>query len=426
MSDIKLTYRDSKNEVKSVMVKDSDIFNQIYYSFSHGGRANDTTDNDSILQLRDMITAEDLAPFVTKVVKKIIVNSIEPQLLIIPNLFTRIDAPTGQNIEISALGAITAGLVAPNGDYPTTQFAMDTVGGTTAIHVSKYGCQLNIAQDAVQESQFDVITLWLQAAGSALARLKESLGIRLINEMGTTVFDNAEDGDVTPLGLTTGRGIDGAANATMTMNDIFDMWIYLAVRGFVPDTLVMNPLAWRMFAGDAELREIVLKGAVLSTRRMPLGSPAIGFADPFGGYGLKMTGTGDETGSSAWTQNLTAVGASWNVPPSVNLPSPLKVIVSHLVPFTERASGLKPLTNIIMADSQSCGILVEKTKPTTEEADVFQNSSHIVRVYEKYGMDVWNQGKGITIAKNIVVDKNYVFDNTNARALAALGNSALI
>jgi hypothetical protein len=230
------------------------------------------------------------------------------------------------------------------------------------------------------------------------------------------VYDNSSP-TTAELGYTTGRDIAGAMNGTMTLNDTFDMWAYLALRGFTPDTIIMSPLAWKVFAIDPQLREIVLKGAVLATRRMPLGAGATGFNDPFSGLGLKMTATGDTAGSSAWTQNLTPVQASWNVPPSY-LPSPIKVLVSHLVPFIER-DGKKPLTNIIMCDSQRCGILVQRDSPTTDEADIFTNDTHVVHVFERYGMNMFDQGKGCVIAKNVVIDQNYVFDNQNSQTLTA-------
>lgn len=402
---------------KDVELTDREKFNRVYNVFTNDGRVSDDDDMDKRLTINDVITTEDIAPFVPKVVRRIIVEALEPALLIVKNLFTRLNLPTGQMIEIGAVGAITAGKVPQGTDYPTSTLATDTVGATTAITVAKYGCGINIAKEVITENQFDIVALWLRAAGSALARLKEALGIRLIDEMGITVFDNATPAN-SELGIVTGRNIAGAANGTMTLNDIFDMWAYLALRGFTPDTLIMSPLAWKVFAVDPQLREIVLKGAVLATRRMPLGAGASGWTDIMAGRGLKSTSTGTTEGSSAWTQTLTPVGSTWNVPPNY-LPSPIKVLVSHLVPFTERA-GKKPLTDIVMADSQRCGILVQRENPTTEEADIFVNDTHVVHIYERYGMNVFDQGKGIVIARNIVIDRNYVFDNVNSVTLTEL------
>ena len=399
-----------------VELTDREKFERVYNVFTNNGFVSD--DVDERLSINDVITTEDIAPFIPKVVRRIIVEAIEPALLIVPNLFTRVNLPAGQMIEIGAVGAITAGKVPQGADYPTSTLATDTVGATTAITVNKYGCGINIAKEVIDDNQFDIIALWLRAAGAALARLKEALGIRLIDEMGITVYNNADPTN-SELGILTGRNIAGAANGTMTLNDIFDMWAYLALRGFTPDTIIMSPLAWKVFAVDPQLREIVLKGAVLATRRMPLGSGATGFNDIFNGRGLKMKSTGSSTESLAYTQQFTPVQATWNIPPNY-LPSPIKVLVSHLVPFSER-SGKKPLTDIVMADSQRCGILVQREEASTEEQDVFHNETHVVHIAERYGMGVLDQGKGIVIARNCVVDRNYIFDNVNSTTLASIG-----
>ena len=403
-----------------VTLTDSQKFERVYNCFTHNG-SYDVSKKP--LTIHDLVTSEDIAPFVPKVVKKIIVEAIEPALLIVDNLFTQVNLPEGTMVEIGAIGAIVAGRIPQGGDYPTSTLATDTVGATTQITVAKFGCAINVAREVITDNQFDVIRLWLRAAGAALARLKESQGIKLIDDMGITVFDNATPGS-SELGVVTGRGIDGVQNGTMTLNDLFDLWAYLALRGFTPDTIIMSPLAWKVFSVDPQLREIVLNGAVLATRRMPLGYGAKGWDDIFNGLGLKMTGTGTTEGSSPWTQTITPVGSTYNVPPKY-LPSPMKVIVSHLVPFSQ-TTGQKATTDIIMADSQRCGILVQRENPTTEEQDIFSNDTHVVHIYERYGMNVMDQGKGIALARNVIVDYNYVFDNVNSRTLSVIDNSTAI
>ncbi|OIO63179.1 hypothetical protein AUJ83_01650 [Candidatus Woesearchaeota archaeon CG1_02_33_12] len=398
---------------------DREKFLKVYNCFANNGYT--VPDGEDIgeerVKLQDLITTEDIAPFIPKVIKRIIVEAVEPALLIIPNLFTEVNLPEGQMIEIGAISAIVAGKVPQGGDYPTSVLATDTVGATVQITVAKYGCAINVASEVVKDNQFDVIKLWLRAAGAALARLKESQAIRLIDEMGITVFDNADPSN-SESGVATGRGIDGAQNGTMTLNDVFDLWAYLALRGFTPDTLIMSPLAWKVFSVDPQLREIVLNGAVLATRRMPLGHGAPGWEDIFKGLGLKGTGTGTSTEFSPWTQTMTPQQSTYNIPAKY-LPTPLRVLVTHLMPFTER-TGLKPITDIALADSQRCGILVQRENPTTEEADIFTNDTHVVKIFERYGMNMFDQGKGVAVARNIIIDYNYVFDNVNSRTLNVL------
>ena len=108
----------------------------------------------------------------------------------------------------------------------------------------------------------------------------------LLGEMGITVFNNDQSGtDTGEEGSCSGRDISGSGNGTMTLHDIFDMYSYLAIRGFSPDHLVMHPLAWKMFMIDPEVREIIMNGAVLSTRSLPNGGPNKNWPTGHGGYG---------------------------------------------------------------------------------------------------------------------------------------------
>lgn len=400
------------------------LFDKVYNVFTCNGHPSGDIYDDGTLAIQDIVTHEDLQPLVPRVVRRIIVEAIQPEQLIIPNLFTRVNIPEGQMVEIGAIGSIVAGKIAQGDIYPETTLATDTVGAAVNITVEKYGCAINISQEAIDDNQFDVITLWLRAAGAALARLKESKALKLMNSMGVTVFDNADPAN-SEIGSFTGRNIAGAFNGTATLNDIFDMWAYMALRGFNPDTLIMNPLAWKVFAVDPELREIVLKGATLATRRMPLGSGNPGWRGIFTpeGVGARQKYTGDDDGINAYTQTLTPIGATWNIPPQY-LPSPMKVLVTHMVPFAERGAGEKPITNLIMADSQRCGILVDRQGPQTKENDIFERDVHAVHINERYGMGLFDQGKGVTVARNLVVDRNYIFDNVNQVTLDDLDQTA--
>ena len=110
--------------------------------------------------------------------------------------------------------------------------------------------------------------MWLRAAGRALARHKEVWGAKLINEMGMTIFDNVTPGSVedpTQYGSLTGRDITGAFNGSMTLNDIFDLYAWLVMRGFTPDTMILHPLRLAASTGDSEVNN------ELNCREVPLG-----------------------------------------------------------------------------------------------------------------------------------------------------------
>lgn len=378
----------------------------------------------TIGELRDLITQEDILPLLPKVVTRVIAEAIEPNLLIVPNLFTRLDIPTAQHIEIASIGALTASRVSQGQEFPQQNLAYDTAGQSVAITVSKYGLAVNIAQEVIDDSMFDVMTLWLRAAGAALARLKESLGMKLIDATGITLFDNATPTS-SELGILTGRNIAGTANGTMTLNDLFDGYVYGAQRGFIPDTMLINPLSWKVFATDNLMKEVVMNGAVLASRRMPLGTFAPGWQAWLGGLGTKLGPTGSEagTGPSAYVNTMNPLGATFNIPPNNSvLPSPLKVIVTHVVPFTSRGTA-DPLCNVYLADSQRCGVLVQAKEAETAEDDIFSRQVHQVQISERYGMGMMDQGKGTWAFRNVVAGRNYGFDNVNSISLTAMPSS---
>jgi hypothetical protein len=229
----------------------------------------------------------------------------------------------------------------------------------------------------------------------------------------------------------------------MTLNDIFDLYAFQAMRGFIPDTLILHPLAWKTFAVDPQVREIVLKGNVLATRRMPAGTYSPGWGTSHEGRGLRTTATGSGTGAgfgtpgaapggtigtSPWVNTLNPLGATFNVAPQY-LPSPLTVLVSPFVHFQQGGASISsgtpavtrsyPTTTVAMAQSDACGILVQRTPVGVEEWDDPARDLRSMKIRERWGMQLLEQGRGIAMARYVVIAQNYVFDNVNSVTLPA-------
>ena len=62
--------------------------------------------------IKDMITTTDLTRFIPTVIQMIVREAIEPNLLIVPNLFTSLNIPNGRTVQIGAVGAMTAAPIA--------------------------------------------------------------------------------------------------------------------------------------------------------------------------------------------------------------------------------------------------------------------------------------------------------------------------
>lgn len=383
------------------------------------------------VSLKDFVTVDDLRPLMKTVISTILVDTIQPALLIIPNLATVIRT-NGSNevIQIKAIEDVEVGYVGKGGDYPETHLAFDNIGDAVASRTRKVGAKLIVDQEVVKADQYGIIAVWLSAAGKALARFKETEALRVIQTYGTTVFDNANPTD-SEFGTTSGLSAQLTRNGTFTVEDLHRMYAYLWQRGFKGDTIIINPLMWQVLAMDPLMGQNILKGNVLAYPQIPTGTRAKGFADPFKGKGAVMTGTGTKEGSSAWVNAITPVGNFYEV--SVNYaPTPIKVLVSHYVPYDEinvtegSVTVKKFVTDIIMADSSKGLILYQSEDPNTKEGFIDMNETYWLRVQEKYGFGVWAQGKGLIIAKHVVVDKNYNFTTVNQQSLQPINPAAPI
>jgi hypothetical protein len=72
-----------------------------------------------------------------------------------------------------------------------------------------------------------------------------------------------------------------------------------------------------------------------------------------------------------------------------------------------------------MTDSSRCGILVTRDPVSTEEFDDPLHDIRAIKLKERYGFAAYEQGKSVTIARNIAIARNYSFENSNA---VTLGN----
>lgn len=401
-------------------------------AFTNRGLMEDKDGNIQRFTLKDLVTAEDLMRFIPQTIETVVREAIEPNLFIVDRLFQPVTIETGSRVQIGAIGAMEAGRVGQGGEY--SEKTLDYDGGDmVALTTDKYGLKISITEDVLKENQFDVVNIWLRAAGRALARCKERAAAKMLNEMGYKVMDN-----VTPsesyAGVTTGRDITGAQNGSLTSSDVFELYAYLLNRGFAPDTLMMHPMAWKTFMTDTEMREVVLQASTIAQVRGPM---APNWGTSHSGYGLRTAGTGRETlsgdnpkGPSPWVQTLNPLGAQWGMSPSY-LPSPLQVLVSIYMPFSYGAQGVERMdtgcvTNIVMVDSNNCGVIGQSEPVSTDRWMDPERDIQNIKMREAYGFAILEQGKAIGKAANVVIARNYNFDNVNSQTLTALGLSGAI
>ncbi len=430
-----MPYMSIRDEVaiENFKSKDSRVkYFNVIEAFTNRGYMENKDGNIERFSLRDLVTVEDLMRFIPQTVETVVREAIEPNLFIVDRLFQKVTIERGSRVQIGALGAMEAGRVGQAGEYPERTLDLDG-GDMIAITTDKYGLKISLTEDVLKENQFDVVNIWLRAAGRALARCKERNAAKLVNEMGYKVLDNVNSTE-SYAGVCTGRDIVGAQNGSMTSSDVFELYAYLLNRGFVPDVLMMHPLAWKTFMTDTDMREVVLQASSVAQVR---GAVAPNWGTSHYGYGLNTKGTGSEQtvgdvakGPNAWVQTLNPLGAQFGMSPSY-LPSPLQVIVSHYIPFSYGAQGVERMdtgcvTNVVMVDSSNCGVIGQSEAVKTDRWTDPERDIENIKMKESYGFAILEQGKAIAKASNVVIARNYNFENANSQTLTALNLSGAI
>lgn len=318
---------------------------------------------DSIT-VTEALTTADANILIPKVISQVIVEAAEP-LYLASQFFQRvfIEGP-GRSMEFIHFGAIRAFEVAEGQEYPeqTLNIAGQTLSPTVDVKVKKYGLKVQITDEMISDSQWDVIGLHLRAAGRAMARKKEEVIFDEFNKHGHVVFDAAlySPGDD---GYPTGRGFSGEYNGTLTAEDMVDMAVSIMSAGFTPTDIIMHPLCWALFAKNALLD---LPGTNIAA----FGQGQY-FRDP------KEFNTNNSLG--------------------------LNIIFSPYVPFDQVGKTF----DFYIIDRNNVGVLLVKDEISTEQFDDPLRDIQTLKVKERYGVGILYGGLGISVARNIKYAKTW-------------------
>jgi hypothetical protein len=338
--------------------------------------------------LCDALSTPDASILIPKVISNVVKEAIEP-LLVGTSLLQTIRFSAGQQITFPAAGAFTAEDIPEGGEYPERKLE---VAGTVTAFIGKSGVKVRITDEMLRYSQYDVMNMHIRAAGRAMARHKETKIFNMILNEGQTVFDN----DVANK-QTSGRDSAGAGNGTITLDDLLVMYSKIVEKGFIPNALLMSPLGWLVFARDPILRAFGFANGG------PIFQPLQG--QP--GLARSWYSGGINVGPVATAANVSTTYA--NVP---NLfPAPLRIIVSPFCAYTAASGATPAKTDIMMVDTNELGILVVDEDVTTEEWDDPNRDIRSVKLRERYGLGILNEGQAVAVAKNVNIVKSYDFED---------------
>lgn len=413
----------------------SEVFNAVASIMYNDGLMYDETGAAVEVVLKDLVTKEDLLPLVQEAITHVMLEEIEPMAVIYDSFFTELRTTNiSQHLILHNIGPLTVQPLGEYGEYPETALALDQDGMEIGLRIQRYGIELRVHEDVVSENLLPIISMWIQRARNAFVRNREKLAIQELKKQGIVMFDNNDpSGYSHTVESYTGRDIAGNANGTMSLNDLMQLYVSALLEGFTMDTIAMNPFAWQTFMTDPEMKEIVINNNTVVSYRPPNGTGALGRFKALegpNGLGLPWTkGAGNNTlnptlaklGQNPYASTMSILGAQYNIKPGY-FPTPLKIVVSPFVPISTIGSTM--VTDIVFAESGEAGVVLRDGDPIVRQFNVEEKEAVVVRMREGLGYGSLNLGKAIRIAKNVVIDRNYVFQNMNSVSLAAIDRTA--
>lgn len=384
-----------------VAMKDRQNLKKVEKIWKSGGRipgAIDLVSIDQLLEKDKEITGKmksmkdnfstDLPMLIPRTLSNIVREAIEPNLVLTP-LLTRVNFSAGTRVSFPTYGALSnaAADLAEGEEYPEGTMEM---GGQTECIIGKSGIACKVTEEQKRYSQYDIISMNLRACGRALARHKEKKVANLIVNQGTVLIDNSS----TSYPSATGRNAAGAYNGTLTLDDLFKAWATMVDDGFMPNTLIMHPFAWRIFAENGMARAFGFEHGMASMMwQMAQGQR---------GYAPQWTQT--MLNQNTYVSGPEELATTFTRVPSI-FPTQFSIIVSPYMTY----NASNNTTDIVFCDVNELGILVVDEEVTSDEWTDPARDIMKVKFRERYGLAIKNDGRGVGLFKNIKIGKSVDF-----------------
>ena len=280
--------------------------------------------------------------------------------------YKKIRLKNGQAVMFPSIGVMRAHDVAEGQEIPeeTVDWQLHK---NSLIHVGKSGVRIQYSDELQSDLEFDLISVLLQEAGRAMARLKEQKAFDEWLRHGWTVFDNNLRGKLPEAG-TTGLDFEGNLNDTMSIDDLLDIIIAVYNNEYTPTDLIMHPLVWTVFARNGLTGSLTAPFDRETKREMPNAQFKLG-------------------------------------PESIQgrLPFSFNVNLSPFAPIDRAAKTF----DMFCVDANNVGVQIVKDELKTEEFRDPSRDLNNVKVIERYGFGTYNEGRAICSAKNISMARSY-------------------
>lgn len=337
--------------------------------------------------IQEAISSTDTVKLIPKVIEGKLREAAEPEYLGTRFFQTvKVDGGSSAVYVIPVVGEVTAYEVGEGTRYKETSFDMTTIeNATLEIRVKKIGVRVSITEEAISDSSWDILGINVKKMGRAMARYKEEMIFNAFSNHGHVVFDNALR-TAQPAAGTTGLGKDGQYNDTLSVEDFLDLTLALMGNGYNPTDVIMHPLTWVVFARNSMIGNGLTFGALGGNNVHPNGGiqgtpAAFGMANS--GNGQKLIMTPDQV------QN--------------RLPVPMAINFSPWVKFDK----LTKRFDMYVVDKTEVGIIAQRESLSTGNWTDPEKDIRNLKAKERYGIGVLNNGRAITVAKNIAVAPSY-------------------
>lgn len=342
--------------------------------------------------IREALTTTDAVKLIPKIIEGKLREAAEPEYLG-TRFFqkVRVDEGSSAVYVIPVVGEIRAFEVGEGSKYNQDNVEFTAIENSSLeIRVKKVGVKVEITEEAIADSTWDILGINVRKMGRAVARFKEEQIFNAFSTHGHIVFDNSI-AHIQPEAGTTGLGADGKYNGTLSVEDFLDLTMALMGNGFNPTDVIMHPLVWVVFARNAMIGNGLSYGALGGNNVHPNGAiqgtpAAFGMANSGDGQRLIM--------SPDQVQN--------------RLPVPLQVNFSPWVKFDKTTKKF----DMYVVDRDEVGIIAQKEELTTDNWTDPERDIRNLKCRERYGIGILNNGRGITVARDIAVAPSYPQDAT--------------
>ena len=382
----------SKSVLENIKNYESNIQDSIQAKLNRGEVLNDadlkayklTAEDEAMLEILDRVQSGqnvpgfDINDFLASPQAKVLIpkviigqarKSADP-IYLASNFFKKISLKNGQAVMFPEFGVMRAYDVAEGQEVP--QESIDwQVNTNNMIKVGKSGLRIQYSEELFKDTEFDIVSMLVSEAGRAMARHKEQKAFTEWLAHSWTVFDNdlrAKDPVKYAAAGTTGLDFPGNYNNTLSIDDYLDLVIACYNNGYTPSDLVLHPLAWSAFAKNGLTGGITAPFDRESKRELPNGSFKIG-------------------------------------PESIQgrLPFAFNVNLSPFAPIDKKNKTF----DMFCVDRNNVGVQIVRDEIKTDSfVDPARDITNI-KLIERYGFGVFNQGRAICSAKNISMAKSF-------------------